>query len=418
MDVSLAQASVYGLTYERYFFDKGLKELDFKIYGNNIYHEMDDSKRPEVPIRMDMPGWSDTYGAFTTLKWRKMNGHNLRLKADGFIHFARAEMTMYANDAAPMFMLTWPDIQRYDIGAFISDLWELNEHLNLNYSLRFDYANSRLQNESAKDYLRIFGYNVDDPIPQKIWNAILEPNWKINNNWDMGWLAAFKQRLPTISEQYGFYLFNAQDAYDYIGNPTLIPESALQAEMNITYSNKVFTATIAGFYYHLDNYIVGVIDPELSEMTIGANGVKVYQALDFAYMTGFEASAFLSKEKFSWANVLNFTYGKDSYNEILPQLPPLKITSTFTLKATNWDISPEFVGAISKEDVRVSYGEKSAPAWMIVNLRASYYLKKKTNWTFQAGIENILDNYYYEFLDWGQIPRQGINFYLNVTFKF
>jgi len=418
MDVSLAKASIYSLSYERYFFSSSIKEIDFTIYGNNIYHEMDDSQRPDVPIRMDMPGWSDTYGAFANVKFRGLNGHDFSFKGDGFVHFARAEMTMYASDAAPMFMLTWPDIQRFVTGLFASDLWSVNDYFNLDYSLRYDYSNSRLQNEAAKDYLRVFGYDVDEPISQSIWNIVIEPKLKLNPLWNLNWLAALKQRLPTVSEQYGFYLFNAQDAYDYIGNPSLDPESALQAEMSVNYKRTTFNVSLTGFYYHLDNYIVGVIDPDLSPMTIGSNGVKVYQSLDYAYMTGFEASAFISKEKFSWVNVLNFTYGKDSNDEILPQLPPLKLTSTFTLKAKNWDISPEIVGAISKEEIRVSFGEKSAPAWLIANLRASYYLKKKTNWTFQAGIENIFDNYYYEFLDWGQIPRQGVNLYFNVTFQF
>lgn len=418
MDVSLAQASVYSLTYERFFFGSNLKELDVKVYGNNIYHEMDDSKRPDVPIRMDMPGWSDTYGAFATLKWRNKNGHNLALKGDGFVHYSLAEMTMYPTDAAEMYMLTWPDVQRYVVGLFASDLWTINEGFDLDYSLRFDYANSRIRSEFAKDHLRVFGYDVDNPVQQGIWNAVVEPRWAPNENWKFTWVAALKQRLPTVSEQYGFYLFNAQDGYDYIGNPNLNPESALQAEMNVNYSKNAFSFYAAAFYYHLDNYIVGTIIPDLSSMTIGANGVKVYEALDHAFMTGFEASVLVSKEKFSWVNVLNYTYGQDSNNEILPQLPPLKLTSTFTIKGKNWDLSPEIVGAIKKDEVRESYGEQSAPAWMVANLRATYYLKKKTNWTFQAGVENVFNSYYYEFLDWGQIPRQGINLFANVTFQF
>ena len=418
MDVSLAQALVYNVGYERYFFRSKLKMLELKAYGNNIYHEMDDSKRPDVPIRMDMPGWSNTYGAYATLVWRKMKTHNLSIKADGFVHYARAEMTMYPSDAAEMFMLTWPDIQRYVVGIFGSDQWNINQNFNLNYSLRFDYANSRLQNEAAKDYLRIFGYDVEDPIQQGIWNAIVEPKWNLNEHWKFEGIAALKQRLPTVSEMYGFYLFNAHDGYDYIGNPALVPESAWQGEFLMEYSTKSLSLNLTTFYYHLNNYIVGVIDSTLSTMTLGALGVKVYESLPHAYMTGFEATALLTKEKFTWVNVINFTYGRDSNDEILPQLPPLKLTSTFTLKWKNWDISPEIVGAIKKEQVRATYGEKPAPAWMIANLRASYYLTKKTNWVFQAGIENLFDNYYYEFLDWGQIPRQGINFYVNATFKF
>ena len=416
MDVSRAEANIYNIGLERYFFSSLLKEVDLSLYGNNIYHEMDDSKRPDVPIRMDMPGWSNTYGSFLNLKLRALKGHQLLFKADGFVHFARAEMTMYTGDSEPMFMLTWPDIKRVDLAAFASDHWEITEALSVDYSLRFDYASSGLQNEFAKDHLRIFGFDVDDPAKQSIWNLVINPNLKVKDSWNLSMIAALKQRLPTISELYGFYLYNAQDGYDYIGNPTLDPESSLQFEIDLTFNRKAISFNLSSFYYYIDHYIVGIINSEFSPMTIGANGIKVYEALPNAYMTGFEASILWNTSKFSWLNVLNFTYGKDSNNEILPQLPPLKLISTFTIKAKNWDLSPEVLTALKKEQVRTSFGEKSAPGWMIANIRASYYVK--TKWIIQGGIENVFDNYYYEFLDWGMIPRNGINFYINATFKF
>lgn len=418
MDVSLAEAKIYSLSYERFFFGSGLKAFELKVYGNNIYHEMDDSKRPDVPIRMDMPGWSDTYGAYSTVSWRKVANHNFSVKADGFIHFSRAEMTMYPNDEAPMFMLTWPDVRRAVIGLVATDQWNVNDHFDLKFSVRFDQSNSEIESEFGKNHLRVFGYDVDDPINMGIWNVFIKPEWTINESLKLDFMAAYKERLPTVSEQYGFYLFNAQDGYDYIGNPELGQESALQAEVSIASKKNSFEFGLSYFYYYLTNYIVGIIDPELSTMTIGANGVKVYQSMDNAYMTGFEGSAIWSSKNVKWVNVLNFTYGKDSENEILPQLPPLRLTSTFTISGKKWDISPEIVGAIKKDEVRESYGEVSAPSWMIANLRASYTIDKNKAWTIQGGVENIFNSYYYEFLSWGEIPRPGRNFYLNVSFRF
>ena len=418
MDVSLAEATIYSMTYERFYFGKGLKSFEIKAYGNSIKHVMDDSKRPNVPIRMDMPGWSDTYGAFSTFKWQKIKGHHFQLKADGFIHYALAEMTMYPNDEAPMYMLTWPDIQRIVFGLFLADDWTIKDGFQLKYSLRYDHSNSRLQSEFAKDHLRIFGYDMDDPINIGTWNALVEPKWKINESWQLSWIAALKQRIPTVSEQYGFFLFNALDGYDYMGNPELDKESALQGEMTVSYEKKSLGFYLSAFYYDIDNYIVGVVDPDLSSMTIGANGVKVYQAIDNAYMTGFEASLFWNTKRFNWVNVVNYTFGRDMNGEILPQLPPLRLTSTFSYKLKNLEIIPELVGALAKNEVRTSFGEKSSPAWMIANLRASYLSKKNKQWRIQGGIENLFNEYYSEFLDWGQIPRPGRNFYINLSYRF
>jgi iron complex outermembrane receptor protein len=418
MDVSLAKASIYSFTYERFFFNNKLQQIEIKLYGNNIFHEMDDTKRPDVPIHMDMPGKSDTYGGYLNLKWNNLNNHLLIAKADAFVNYSIAEMTMYPFESAPMFMLTWPDVKRIVAGLFVADRWEINEKFILSGSLRFDRAVSELQSEFAKDHLRVFGYDVDDPFKQNIWNVIIEPEYQINDSFKLILTGAFKQRLPTITEQFGFYLYNAYDGYDYIGNPELSPESALQSDLTLSYRAKALNLRLTGFYYYLTDYIVGEIDPELSTMTIGANGVKIFTSIDHANMYGIEVSSIWTKNSLVWVNVLNYTNGNDMYGEILPQLPPLKLTSTFTYEWKNWSVTPEVITSAAKNIVRESFGETKTPGWMVLNLRGSYQLKEKAVWKIEFGIENLTNNYYSEFLDWGDIPRPGRNFYMNLSFQF
>lgn len=52
---------------------------------------------PIFPIRMDMHGWSDTFGYFFQTKW-KNEKHQVLLKLDGYYNRSLAEMTMYPND--------------------------------------------------------------------------------------------------------------------------------------------------------------------------------------------------------------------------------------------------------------------------------------------------------------------------------
>ena len=418
MDVGLAKASIYSFTYERFFFNNILQKLELKLYGNNIYHEMDDTKRPDVPMHMDMPGTSDTYGGFLNLVSNNTNNHTISLKADGFVNYSFAEMTMYPPESVPMYMLTWPDIKRVVAGLYLADRWEINEKIVLSGSLRFDRGISELQTEFGKDHLRIFGYDVDDPFKQNIWNVMVQPEFLINDAFSINLTAAFKQRLPTISEQFGFYLFNAYDGYDYIGNPDLKPESAWQGDISLNYKTPAFNFNLTGFYYAISDYIVGEIDPELSTMTIGANGVKVYTSIDHANMYGFEASGIWNKKAFTWVNVFSYSFGKDEFGEVLPQLPPFKYTSTLTYERKRWAITPELIAAAARNNVRKSFGETENPGWVIFNLRAYYQLKKKTTWKIEFGIENITNNYYSEFLDWGNIPRPGRNFYANLSFGF
>ena len=73
MDVSLAEALITSFTHYYNPEDKALKSLETKLYFNTITHIMDDTKRPDVPIRMDMPGWSDTFGFYSKADAKKTN---------------------------------------------------------------------------------------------------------------------------------------------------------------------------------------------------------------------------------------------------------------------------------------------------------------------------------------------------------
>ncbi|WP_418637228.1 TonB-dependent receptor plug domain-containing protein, partial [Winogradskyella sp.] len=75
MDVSLAEALIASLTHYYKPEDKVLKSLETKLYFNTITHIMDDTKRPVVAIRMDMPGWSDTYGFYSKAELIKKKHH-------------------------------------------------------------------------------------------------------------------------------------------------------------------------------------------------------------------------------------------------------------------------------------------------------------------------------------------------------
>ncbi len=64
-------------------------------------------------------------------------------------------------------------------------------------------------------------------------------------------------------------------------------------------------------------------------------------------------------------------------------------------------------------------GEDATPGFNLLHLRLGYYfmlMKRKTE--LQTGIENILDKYYHEHLDWGNIARPGRNIYLLLKLIF
>ena len=81
-----------------------------------------------------------------------------------------------------------------------------------------------------------------------------------------------------MTEAYGYYLNNTFDQYDYIGNPRLKNESAI--ELNAAYQFSILNSQLSigldanAFFF--SNYIIGQFEDRLSAMTVGAEGVKVY----------------------------------------------------------------------------------------------------------------------------------------------
>ena len=84
-------------------------------------------------------------------------------------------------------------------------------------------------------------------------------------------------RAPMVTEAYGYYLNNTFDRYDYIGNPHLKNESAV--ELNCAAKTSVIerqlTVGVDASVFFFSNYIIGHTEQRLSAMTIGAEGTIV-----------------------------------------------------------------------------------------------------------------------------------------------
>jgi iron complex outermembrane receptor protein len=97
MDVSIAEAIIASLKYEYAPLKSIITHWETKAYFNTIMHKMDDTKRPFVPVHMDMPGWSKTYGYYSKIAAIKGNHHFL-VNLNSFYNKSLAEMTMYPED--------------------------------------------------------------------------------------------------------------------------------------------------------------------------------------------------------------------------------------------------------------------------------------------------------------------------------
>lgn len=418
MDVSLARAVISSLSYEHRNEQNFINFWDTKFYYNTIEHVMDDTKRPDVPIHMDMPGWSDTFGFYSKARAVK-NKHQLLFNWNGYYNRSLAEMTMYPNDPEEneMFMLTWPDIKTTYSGIYAEDKMILENKEYLKLSIRIGAQHEEIADEFGYQSLTIFYPELEKSQNRFLYsiNGSYEKDFnKVNFAAGLG----YGLRAPSVSEAYGFYLFNSSDNFDYIGNPYLNNESSLEMNVAINFDLGNFKIGAETSFFYINNYIIGEIDSSLSPMTIGASGVKIYEGLDHAIIwnSGLKAEYHLLQDWHLTGRV-GYSMGQDFLGEPLPLISPFNYHAAIHYKKNVFNAELSFSGAAEQTEFGAVYGETPSEAYTILNANASYNFYFGGSSIFvRAGVENIFDRYYSTYTDWNDIPRLGRNFFLNLSY--
>lgn len=419
MDVGKARASMYALTYIRHTDSGWLKNLEGKVYANEVYHQMDDSQR-EVLMHMDMPGWSSTYGAYAEAKTKAISNHTLQFRTDIYHNRVLAEMVMYPNDGGSMYMQTWPSSYRTVAGIYMADDVRLGSRLKVNINGRLDASNTTIEEGFGKDQLYVF-YPQFESSSKKITKSFnVTARRSFIQNFVFTLHGGYGERLPTNSELYGFYLFNRQDIHDYMGNPHLKVEKSFSSDFGIEFFNNWLELNGTMFYQHNPNYILAYVDTQLDAMTPGAYGVKVYENISDAKFWGAELSALVSPiRNIQLISSFKGTRAETFAGDPIPFIPAFKNVTSLRFEKSKFNGQLEWEGALAQTHASENFGEQDTPGYSIFNLRAGYHTNNHLgNWSLSVGVENLTDKYYREHLDWGGIPRPGRNFYSTVEFRF
>ncbi len=418
MDVSSAKALITSVSYQYKSKNSQISEWETKFYMNTITHVMDDTKRPDVPIHMDMPGWSDTYGFYSKMKVKK-NQHSMLFNVNAYYNKALAEMTMYPSDPNEneMFMLTWPDVRTFYSGIYGEDDFRLNQNSNLKMTARIGIQDESIDDDFGLNSLQIFYPNLDKNQQRFLVNVSSQYQHQIAK-FQFSGSVGYGERAPSVAEAYGFYLFNSFDNYDYIGNPHLNNEKSLEFNAAVNYSSKKFKTGVEASYFNISDYIIGTINPDFDRMTIGADGVKVYTALDNATIfTANLTTEYSISDAINLDGMLGYSSGKDQDKGNLPLISPLKYKLMFNYKRNLFNAEFEMSGAEKQHHYSSDYGEDQTKAYTIFNASASYVFYKGANkFLVKSGVENIFDRYYSTFADWKNIPRMGRNIFINISF--
>ncbi|WP_313111558.1 TonB-dependent receptor [Aequorivita sediminis] len=417
MDVSLARAVIGSIGYNQDTLFGKFNNWESKVYYNTIKHVMDDTTRPDVVIHMDMPGWSETAGFYTQANLNKEKNHFM-FKLDGYYNKSYAEMTMYPvnPNEQPMFMLTWPDVRTKNVGFYAEDHIDFSES-SLKLSTRLSYHSNTVEDDFGLNSLKIFYPNMERTNTRFLKSFSFQYHKGLDDFHFNGGLS-YGERAPSVSEGYGFYLFNSFDNHDYIGDPNLNTERSTDVNLSITFKKPIFEITAATNYFHVFDYIIGQLDNSLSTMTIGASGVKIYSNLDFAQLFNASLSGRYSiSNAFKFSGNISYHRGVDDDGENLPLISPLSYGGALDFYKNQYSASLSIEGAGEQGNYNPAYGETKTVAY--ATLSASFgkrFFINDNDLFVKAGIQNILDTNYSSYTDWNNIPRMGRNVYATISY--
>jgi iron complex outermembrane receptor protein len=418
MDVSLARAIIASVGFEEDVLWGSLRNWKSKVYFNKVTHVMDDTKRPDVPIHMDMPGWSDTYGFYSQAAL-KLKKHQMLFKMDGYYNKSLAEMTMYPNNPneLPMFMLTWPDVRTANGGVYAEDKLDLNGSF-LKLATRMTVQNQNVADEFGLNSLKIFYPEMEQSKTRFLksvsgqWHKMWMP-WHVNAGLSYG------DRAPSVTEGFGFYLFNSFDNHDYIGDPGLANEKSMEANTKISWEKSKIKVSAEANFFHIADYIIGEIDPSLSVMTIGAEGVKIYKNLEYAnlFNTSLDLEYAILPE-LKWSGLISYHRGTDNDGRNIPFIGPFSYRSGLQFDNRSFSAALRISGAAKQVNYNPDFGEDQTPAYTVCSLTFGKTFKFNNDSMYaKFGVENIFDENYSTYTDWKNIPRMGRNFFLTLSYS-
>jgi iron complex outermembrane receptor protein len=442
MDTEYDNSSILSVDYKIDNIGEIVKSISVKGYHSYVDHLMSNTNRPSF-MMMEAESAVDatTFGGKFEMNWQPSKDLNLFSGMD-LMNIARdggrtrivkvmngniLTMPMTFNDKV------WQDSQITDLGFFTEAKYNVSSNAILTAGIRYDNVTSDIKDPEA-DFAAMYTL---DKRTEHTFSGTVSVKRMLSENYTLEAAYGRGTRTANMIERFINHFTVGQDPYEYVGNPDLKAEINNQFEVGIKGFEKLkngfnsFQFETSVYYSYFENYIVGIVDPTITRKfspTTDPTSVKVFQNLDEAYKTGFEAMAQLDfLDFYNFKTEFSYVYTKnEDLDESLPLTPPFTTKFTFGFEKENIWANAQY-NLVSKQDnISESFGETETNGYQTLDLR--FGGKPLKNVTLGLAVLNVFDKGYNSHLnfsftnqaDFGRTPitEPGRNFSAFLQYKF
>lgn len=415
MDLLFDKTWMFQLGHLAEFKNSLLKHIHFNSYMSVVEHSMG---TPDLSMVSDVR--TRTYGARAETKFAK--NKNVFFTGLDFKHEEAVNLSSKMSMGMPMMAdgTSWQDSHINQFGWF-NEYQYFFRNSKFTASLRLDYNEANSENP-CQLFTNLYGkMNTED------FNHSLSLGYSygITKNSQLAVWMGRAQRSASLTERFINRFPVGSDDYQYVGNPNLKPETNNQADLIFTFKKEKVYFQIDGFYSLMQDYITGVVRPDIKPNSMMVPGTRQFQNIERALRAGFEANfnwKFLPKYRTEIA--VAYTYGEDlETKNPLAEIAPLDFR--WRMEA---DFSPvvlgfqyRFVG--NQERINPEFGELMTKDFSLLDFNAKYNVFNNAFLSFE--VMNIFNRSYSEHLtrtlssnNNERILERGRSFNCAFTYRF
>lgn len=435
MDERTDDTRLYSLDYKASDLGKVLHSIDVKLYRSEVDHVMDNTER----------AFSDTVAAVSTLEtfnqgFRAQGAFNL---GSGHL-IAGVDYEDIYKDGDRVKNL----IMQATYPIFTEQLWNEASITNLGFFAEYRRMWEKMELISAFRLDMNKGESADIQI-MKMGNLIYFSDQNNSEHTNFSVSAGLSReitesiklsialgrgvRSPDMLERFIILLPIGYDRFDYLGNPALKPEANHQLDLTLDFANPTLgSVKLNAFYSYITDYITGKRIPPTEQMALTADvlGVKQFYNAETATMKGFEFSYHTPAQlPLKVSLIASYTHGtvgtsieyvKNENGEItgevelsddaMAEIPPFEAGLNVSWPLFGGQLIPRasFRLVSAQKHISASYEEDETPGFSVIDLGLNYRFNEFI--TLSGGVNNVLDEAYYEHLNRRIIGSKG-NFY-------